>query len=154
MMTTPPPVDDGCCVGCGPDSAIGLRMQFVRNDDGSVTSRLTVPPRFQGWRDVVHGGIVALMLDEAMAYAAAASGSLGMTAELNMRFRSEVPVGAEVVVRGAVRWQRRTIIAVEASITSVADQKLLASAEGKFVSRGAVEPGTRLGFVRDPDAGR
>ena len=39
MIANAPPVDDGNCVGCGPDSAIGLRMQFVRNADGSVGTR-------------------------------------------------------------------------------------------------------------------
>ncbi len=153
MNATTAPVDDGRCIGCGPDSAIGLGMRFVREDDGSVTSRLVVPERFQGWRGVVHGGIVALLLDEAMAYAAAANGALGMTADLKLRFRAEVPVGAELAVRGALVWRRRTVLAVEASITATSDGALLASGEGRFVSRGAVEPGTRLGFMRDARAG-
>jgi uncharacterized protein (TIGR00369 family) len=147
------PVDDGHCVGCGPHSPIGLRMQFARNDDGSVVSRIVVPQAFQGWQGIVHGGIVALMLDEAMAYAAAANGALGMTAELNMRFRSEVRVGDELIVHGSVLWQRRTILAVQARIVTASDDALLASAEGKFVSRGSVEPGTRLGFMRNERAG-
>ena len=149
MNAAAAPVDDGRCVGCGPESDIGLRMQFVRNDDNSVTSRLMVPARFQGWRGVVHGGIVALLLDEAMAYAAAANGSLGMTADLKMRFRNEIPVGRELLVRGAVLWQRRSILAVEASIETADDATPLASGEGRFVSRGPVVPGTRLGFARE-----
>jgi uncharacterized protein (TIGR00369 family) len=153
VNAVPAPVDDGRCIGCGPESAMGLRMRFTREDDGSVTSTLVVPERFQGWRGVVHGGIVALMLDEAMAYAAAANGALGMTADLKLRFRAEVPVGGELTVRGRVLWQRRTVLAVEASITAAVGGALLASGEGRFVSRGAVEPGTRLGFMRDTRAG-
>ena len=70
-----------------------------------------------------------------------------MTADLKLRFRHEVPVGRGLIARGAVLWQRRTILAIEATLLTEDDSTLLASAAGKFVSRGAVEPGTRLGFV-------
>jgi len=41
----------------------------------------------------------------------------------------------EAVVRGEVRWKRRHVISVEATV-ALADGTLLASAEGSFVSRG------------------
>jgi acyl-coenzyme A thioesterase PaaI-like protein len=137
------PVDDGHCVGCGPLSEIGLKMTFERLPDDAVESRLVIPARFQGWRGVTHGGVVALVLDEAMAYAAGALGVLGVTGEMKMRFRGEVPIGAPIVVRGKVLWQRRGVLGVEASVRS-ADGALLASATGSFVQRGTVQPGTRF----------
>jgi uncharacterized protein (TIGR00369 family) len=138
------PVDDGYCIGCGQDSAIGLKMRFEVDDDNSVHSTVTVPQPFQGWRDVVHGGVVALVLDEAMAYAAGAQGYLGVTAELKLRFRKAVPVGEPLVVRGNVLWQRRNVFGIEATICDAAGT-LLASAEASFVSRGKLAPGQRLG---------
>lgn len=138
------PIDDGHCVGCGQLSPIGLKMTFAIADDKSVRGDLTIPQRFQGWRDVAHGGVVALVLDEAMAYAAGAHGYLGVTADLKLRFRHPVPIGEALVVRGAVRWQRRAVLAIEASVCDAAGT-LLASAEGSFVSRGRLAPGQRLG---------
>ena len=138
------PVDDGFCIGCGPFSAAGLKMRFETGEDFSVRSSLVIPQPFQGWRDVVHGGIVALVLDEAMAYAAGARGQIGMTAELKLRFRHAVPIGAPLEVRGSMLWQRRNVLGVEASISD-ASGLLLASAEGSFVSRGALAPGERFG---------
>ncbi len=138
------PVDDGFCVGCGPQSEIGLQMRFDELEDGSVESRTTVPARFQGWREVVHGGIVALLLDEAMAYAAGARGVKGVTAELKLRFRKPVPTGAPLIVRGTVVWERRGVLGVTASVSDAADT-LLASGEGRFVSRGEVAAGERFG---------
>jgi len=143
----PDPVDDGRCIGCGPESNFGLHMHFDVNEDRSVESRVTVGPDFQGWRDVVHGGVVALLLDEAMAYAAGANGIVGVTADLKLRFRKPVPVGRPLVVRGAVRWQRRGVLGIAASV-SAADGTLLASGEGSFVKRGDVPPGTRFGASR------
>ncbi len=143
----PNPVDDGRCIGCGPDAVLGLNMRFDIRDDKSVESRVSVGAAFQGWRDVVHGGIVALLLDEAMAYAAGAVGIVGVTGDLKMRFRRPVPVGAPLVVRGRVLWQRRGVLGVEASVNDEAGV-LLASGQGSFVKRGDVPPGTLFGESR------
>jgi uncharacterized protein (TIGR00369 family) len=102
-----------------------------------------VESRFQGWRGVVHGGVVAMLLDEAMAYAAGAHGVIGVTAEMKMRFRNAVPVGEPLVLRGNVLWQRRNVLNIEASVSDDSGL-LLASATGSFVGRGTVEPGTRF----------
>jgi len=140
----PAPVDDGFCIGCGRHAETGLHMEFALGDDRSVESRLTVSRTYQGWRGVVHGGIVALLLDEAMAYAAGARGVRGVTADLKMRFRKAVPVGAPLTVRASVLWQRRDVLGVAGT---VADEtgKVLASGEGRFVARGILRPGERLG---------
>ncbi len=143
MAEVEAPVDDGYCVGCGPLSEIGLKMTFARLEDGSVVSTVTVPPSFQGWRGVTHGGVVALVLDEAMAYAAGARGVIGVTGEMKLRFRGSVPTGAPLLVRGNVVWQRRNVLGVEASVSSE-EGILLASSTGSFVQRGTVEPGTRF----------
>src|SRR6202011_3211786 len=66
------PVDDGRCFACGPYSADGLHMHFEPDGEGRVRADLTLPPRFQGWRGTAHGGIVMMLLDEAMAYACGA----------------------------------------------------------------------------------
>jgi len=139
----PSPIDDGHCIACGPLSETGLKMQFVIEADESVSSRIVVPQLFQGWQGVTHGGIVALLLDEAMAYAAGARGVLGVTGEMKMRFRHPVPIGEPLTVRGAVLWQRRGVLSIEASVSDAAG-KALASGVGSFVSRGTVAPGERF----------
>ena len=136
------PVNDGRCFGCGPLSDIGLKMRFeIDPADRSVESRIAVGPAFVGWRGIVHGGIVSLILDEAMGYAATAQGILGMTGELKVRFRKSVLVNVPLVVRGHVAWQRRGVLGVIASIATE-DGTLLASGEGTFVKHGDVEPAT------------
>jgi uncharacterized protein (TIGR00369 family) len=141
------PVDDGRCIGCGPLSEGGLKMTFERGEDGLVTSHVVVPPAYQGWRGVVHGGVVALVLDEAMAYAAGARGAIGVTAEMKLRFRGSVPTGEPLVVTGKVLWQRRNVLGVEASVRDE-HGTLLASATGSFVQRGTLEPGATFSQLR------
>ncbi len=140
MSAVPPPIDDGRCIGCGKLSTIGLKMEFAIEPDLSVESRIRVGPDFAGWQGVVHGGVVALLLDEAMAYAAAAHGVLGMTGDLKMRFRRSVPVDAALVVRARVAWRRRDVLGITARVEAE-DRTLLASGDGSFVKRGEVEPG-------------
>ncbi|MGP6157811.1 MAG: PaaI family thioesterase [Vulcanimicrobiaceae bacterium] len=138
------PLDDGHCFGCGRHSKIGLKMRFDELEDGSVECRLVLAAPYQGWQGAAHGGIVALLLDEGMAYAAKARGHRGVTAELKLRFRKSVPIGASLVVRGRVLWQRRDVLGIEASVR---DEQgvLLASGQGSFVSRGRFAPGEPLG---------
>jgi uncharacterized protein (TIGR00369 family) len=119
-------------------------MRFEQTGVDAVECAITLPARFQGWRDVAHGGIVAMLLDEGMAYAAATRGHLGVTAELKMRFRAPVPLGAPLRVRGRVVWERRTVLGVSAEVVDAAGT-VLAAAEGRFVSRGKLAPGQRLG---------
>ncbi|MFY9780363.1 MAG: PaaI family thioesterase [Candidatus Baltobacteraceae bacterium] len=138
------PLDDGHCFGCGQRSEIGLKMRFAELEDGSVECRLVLAAPYQGWQGAAHGGIVALLLDEGMAYAAAARGHRGVTAELKMRFRKAVPIGVPLVVRGKVLWQRREVLGLEASVRDE-EGTLLASGQGSFVSRGRLAPGERFG---------
>ncbi|HEY4441575.1 MAG TPA: PaaI family thioesterase [Candidatus Elarobacter sp.] len=128
-------IDDGYCFACGPLSPDGMHMAFVPDGEQHVRCEIVLPARFQGWKGVAHGGIVMTMLDEAMAHACGRIGERGVTASMELRFRAPVPIGVPLVVRGAVRWKRRAVIAVEGDV-SLADGTLLASAEGSFVSRG------------------
>jgi len=129
------PIDDGRCFACGPYNADGLHMRFEPAGEGAVRAQITLPPRFQGWRGTAHGGVVMMMLDEAMAYACGAIGERGMTAAIQLRFRAPVPLGEPLVIGGTVKWKRRNVIALEATV-ALGDGTVLASGEGSFVSHG------------------
>jgi acyl-coenzyme A thioesterase PaaI-like protein len=129
------PVDDGRCFACGPYSADGLHLDFVPAGEGTVRAEITLPPRFQGWRGTAHGGIVMMLLDEAMAHACGQIGERGMTASMQLRFRAAVPLGEPLVVTGTVKWRRRAVISLDAAVAH-ANGSVLATAEGSFVSAG------------------
>jgi uncharacterized protein (TIGR00369 family) len=134
-VTQAAPIDDGRCFVCGPYNADGLHLRFERAGEGAVSARITVPPRFQGWRGTAHGGVVMMLLDEAMAYACGELGLRAMTAAMQLRFRAPVPLGEPLVVSGNVKWQRRHVIGLESAV-ALADGTVLATAEGSFVSKG------------------
>ena len=93
--------DDRRCFACGPDNAAGLRMTFEYGD-GTARSRVVPRREFGGWSNIMHGGIVATLLDEAMAHAAIAAGVRAVTARIEVRFRKAVPTDVPLVVEGRV----------------------------------------------------
>jgi uncharacterized protein (TIGR00369 family) len=134
-------VDDGRCFACGPRNELGLRLRFDVVGDGEVRCVTTLAPAFQGWVGMAHGGIAMTLLDEAMAHAAGATGRKGVTAEVRVRFRRALPLEAPLTITGRVLWRRRDVFGLEATVTDAAG-RLLASGEGRFVSKGFVTPGS------------
>jgi acyl-coenzyme A thioesterase PaaI-like protein len=83
------------CFVCGIENPCGLHLKFYTTGTGDVTADYTVPKRYQGYPGVVHGGIVAAMLDEiaGRAHMGGDPPRFMYTARLEMRYRRNVPVG-------------------------------------------------------------
>ena len=65
-----PTGENQTCFGCSPRNDSGLHMKFFINENrDSVVSWLSVPDHLCGWSNIVHGGILSTMLDEAMGWA-------------------------------------------------------------------------------------
>jgi uncharacterized protein (TIGR00369 family) len=118
---------DGRCFGCGPLNEEGLQMTFLAEGDVSVTE-FEVPARYQSWKGVVHGGMVALMLDEAVGWAAWHKGHPGVTGKLEVRYRLPLKVGERVRLTGRVDNVRRTLIYAAAKIERISDGATVAEA--------------------------
>lgn len=116
---------DGHCFGCGPLNPDGLQLKFEPSEDGSV-AEYTVPDRFQSWAGMAHGGIVSLMLDEAVGWAAWHAGHPGVTGRLQVSLRRPLKLGEKVRIVGRVENVRRSLVYVSAVVdgadgTRVAD---------------------------------
>jgi uncharacterized protein (TIGR00369 family) len=133
----PVPIDDGRCFACGPENEIGMHLHFERLSEDSVRATTTLRDDFQGWKGIAHGGVALALLDEAMAHAAGAAGHRGVTASMNARFRKPVPLGAPLEIEGRVKWVRRNVLELQASVTD-AGGTVLVEAEGRFVSQGRI----------------
>jgi uncharacterized protein (TIGR00369 family) len=94
---------DNYCFGCGPDNPAGLRLTFEAGPDGTVRSTCAIPERFQGYHGVVHGGILATLLDEVMAHAVLRTGQgNAATAQLEIRYRQPARVGETLRLEAGV----------------------------------------------------
>jgi acyl-coenzyme A thioesterase PaaI-like protein len=58
--------DDAYCFCCGPENPIGLKLVFHETPDGRMRTLWTPRREHQGFKDIVHGGLVATVLDEVM----------------------------------------------------------------------------------------
>lgn len=139
------PLDDGGCIVCGPRNPIGLGLRFRRHDDG-VRADATLPIHFGGWSGIVHGGVISMLLDEAMGYAAIADGRVAVTAELTMRFRAAIPVATPVVITGRVARSRGRALWTEARVSAL-DGRELASGTGTLMVRRDVLPSDGFGAL-------
>jgi len=90
------------CFVCGVKNPYGLQLSFYQAAPGEVQSQYTVAEQFQGYPGVVHGGIVAAMLDEAAGRAFMVTGTTRFmfTAKLSVRYRKPVPVGRLLTLKG------------------------------------------------------
>jgi len=104
------------CFVCGQSNSGGLRIQFQVAGSGLAKARWKPGKSLEGFPGIIHGGIVATLLDEAMSKAVGALGVTALTAELKVRFRRPVPSGQEVAVHGWVLDRRRRRITVEAAV--------------------------------------
>jgi acyl-coenzyme A thioesterase PaaI-like protein len=128
--------DDDGCFGCGEKNVYGLRMRFDEDaPPGQACARALIEKRFQGWAGIAHGGILATMLDDAMAYVGVTVlDRPGVMARLNLRFLKPAPVGEVAVVRAWATWRRGKVVGVEGEVRSEAGE-LLTAAEGTFVGK-------------------
>ena len=93
------PRPENACFGCGGANAHGMKLAFEANTEtGRVTGRFKIGTDFQGSYGVLHGGIIAVLLDEAMGKVCRLSDVRAVTAELNVEFLKPIYVDQEIVV--------------------------------------------------------
>ena len=120
-----PRLYDQVCFACGGRNPHGLHLHFRRDGEGAVICRYDPKPEDQGFPGVMHGGILAALLDESMAWAMwAADRALGVTAKMETRYRRTVGVDRTLIVRGRVARTRGRRIEVEASVDDAAGVRL------------------------------
>ena len=70
-----------CCFVCDPANEEGLHVAFELDEEaGHVVAGYTPSTWHEGAPDVIHGGVIAAILDDAMAWAVnVLSGSFGLT---------------------------------------------------------------------------
>ena len=121
------------CFVCGESNPIGLNMRF--ETDGRVVRSQFVPRReHSGFKAVVHGGLIATVLDEVMVWACAVQTKrFSYCAELNVRFLNPLKPGEKFAVSAELVANRKNrIFETKGELRNEAGL-VMATATGKYL---------------------
>ena len=119
------------CFACGARNPDGLRMVFRRAGD-RIVADFTPEPRHQGFPGLLHGGIVATLLDETLSRTGALRREWLMTGKLEIRYRRPAPIGVPMRVWGAIVGQRADAVQAAGAL-ELEDGTVVADARGTFL---------------------
>lgn len=124
--------DDRVCFVCGEKNPIGLKLKLRTDPErGESAAEVTFADHFQGWAGIVHGGLVAAVLDEAMIYAAGAKGLKCVTAEITVRYVEPAATGIAYALKGRFVEDKGRIVLAESALLD-AEGREVAWATGKL----------------------
>lgn len=124
------------CFACGQRNPFGLQLVF-RLENDTIVAEFQPREEHQGFPGVIHGGIVAAVLDETLGRTSILSENpeWTMTGRLEVRYRRYVPYGPLLRVRASLGKQRRRMVQATGALTLAEDeQTVLADAQGTFLS--------------------
>lgn len=128
------------CIVCGAGNPRGLGLTFTASADGSrVEAWFACDEQVEGYGGLVHGGVVSMLLDGAMAHCLFHLGRIAHTGELTVRFRGPVLVGREAHVRAWRERSRGRLHVLGADLSQDGHVKAVATA--KFLEE-ALPPGS------------
>jgi hypothetical protein len=129
-----PFVDNDYCFACGTRNPLGLHLKFAREGELYVT-RVRPLPHWQGWEHVMHGGLQATIMDDLMSnHLFQVCRVFAVTAEMRLRFRRPVPLGAELRFTSRLGRHSGRVWELVAACTTVAEpETVLSEATGRFL---------------------
>ena len=130
----PSPTADDYCFVCGKNNPQGFKIE-VRYSEAELAAEteLAIPREYQGWAEVIHGGILSTLLDELMAHAVWRFAGPGLTLGLEVRFHQPLKPGERILVRGVLQTPNGSRRLTEGEILRLADGARIASGKSRFL---------------------
>ena len=130
------------CFACGSNDGMGLGLKFYKHEDGTVVGSFFADPKFEGYLGIIHGGIVATLLDSAMTHCLLMMDIPALTGRLSIRYSNPIRTGAVVRLEAKVIDESHKIFTLEGK--AYVDGKKAASAVAKYMRSDS--PNLRLDF--------
>ena len=124
--------DHAHCLMCGASNPRSLGLCFHSEADG-VGATFKVRSTLQGYTGILHGGVVASLLDSAMTHCLFHHGVQGLTGDLHVRFVRPIPCDATVEIRAWVLSEAGPLYQLRAELLH--ERCVMAWAQGKFMRR-------------------
>lgn len=123
------------CFMCGGRNPRSLGLCFRAEDADTVCAEFQAYPALQGYDGILHGGVIAALLDAAMTHCLFNRGIQALTGDLRVRFLRPVPSKSLLNLRACMLSVTPPLYRVKAEL--VCDRQVMAWAEAKFMQRRA-----------------
>ena len=122
------------CFVCGVANPVGLHLAFYDSGPGEVTVNFTPSEQYQSYPGVLHGGIIAAILDETAgrSHMKGSPPRFMFTAKLEIRYRKNVPIGEPLKIIGRAGKSRSRMAEAWAGIYDLSGT-LLAEADALYM---------------------
>ena len=119
------------CFGCSPNNIYGLRMEFVEEGDFIISEWIPVD-YFSGYKNVLHGGIQASLMDEIASWVVQIKlKTAGVTANLNIKYKKPVFISKnKILIKARIEKYMKKIAYIHTE---------LYNSEGELCSEGEVK---------------
>lgn len=133
-MQTIPPKTGNSCFGCGADNLLGLKLSFeVNSESGTAWTEFQPLPFMAGGIGMMHGGFIALLLDEVSSKVLSALGKQGVTRNIDVSYEKPVALNRTIRLEAKLIKRDRRKHFIEARILSPQGE-VLAKSEALFLS--------------------
>ncbi len=137
------------CFGCGQMNPAGLKLD-VSVTDGRARAVYHPRPEHQGFPGMMHGGLVATLLDEVMGWAIVDAQIWATTGKMEIRFRRPVPLDQDLAVEATITKRRGRALVTRGEVRTVSSNELLVESEALFV-RVRPDRHKQLGSIYRPE---
>lgn len=102
------------CFGCSPHNQVGLHLTFIEEND-EIVSHWEPDTNFQGYFNILHGGIQAALMDEIASWTVYVKvKTAGFTSKAEIRYLKTVGMDqGPITLRSRVKQMRRNLADIE-----------------------------------------
>jgi len=137
MAEKKPQPNSKMCFICGLENPVGLKLRIYETEPGVVETTYTAPEHFQGYPGVLHGGIIATIIDEVSGRSlmgTAEQTRFLFTARIEVKYRKNVPIGRPLRIVGKALKDRGHSAEAWAGIYDAQSGELLAEGSTLLVN--------------------
>ncbi len=106
--------DDNYCFVCGKKNRLGLKLDLQLQDNRTIRCEFVAQKEHQGFSEIVHGGIIGLIMDEAMVILLWKLGIKAVTSEFLMRLKNPAYVGKKLLFSASIEKQAKKVFYTKA----------------------------------------
>lgn len=121
------------CLLCGQQNPLSMRLKFAKLAEGKVGGHFVAHQHLQGYRGIIHGGVICSLLDSVMTNCLFLHGIEALTGEMTIKFLHSVPCDAQIELMATIEKAFEPLYIVTSELHS--NNSLMATASAKFMKK-------------------